>query len=401
MATRSYLLVIPWSSHFAGGVNIVVKGLAAALRADTDFEPIIAIETWGERYGRVVGDELLFQFALIGSDRLSARMRALLLLPWRLWRLHRVLTRLNAEVVNFHYVTDAALGVALLKRLGLYHGRYVLSFHGSDAQQPSDLVKKMAYRIILKTADAIVAVSNGLSARVSKEMDIAPTSVSVVLNGTDLNVFRPDATSSSDFVAHVPSEFVLSISSYVPRKNLGCLLRAFANLANRRPSLCLCIAGDDGPELVPLRQQSAELGLTERVRFYVSLQPEDVAHLIARARLVVQTAWSEGLPLAVIEAGAVGTPVAVSDIPGHDELVQDGITGRMFPPDDDAACTLAMEELLSEPSAAQAMADRLRARIVRELTWSSCARNYLEVLGLDARLPSTPPAKTSADSPTD
>ncbi len=393
MQPSTYLFVIPWASHHAGGVNIVVKSLAATLRVETPLAPLIAIDTWGAFEPHLADGDLPFQFGLIGAAGIGARVRALLALPVRLARLRRLLVSRNVAVANFHYVTDAAFGVAILKRLGLYRGRLVLSFHGEDAKPPADRVRRLTYRLMFANADALVAVSHGLAHKVSAAFDLPLARVSVVYNGVDQQVFRPGASSPSIAVAAMPTPFLLSVGSYIPRKNPRCLLDAFARIAAANPALHLCFAGADGPERLPLLAEAARLGLAERVHCLVSLGVVETAHLMASALAVVQTARAEGLPLAVIEAGAVGTPLAVSRIIGHDELIEDGPTGRMFESDDAAGCARVLAELLADPATARSRADAFRRRIERDFTWSVCAGNYLRVLGL---APPTLAATTAA-----
>ena len=382
MSARTYLLVIPWPSHYAGGVNVVVQNLALTLCSESDLRPVIAVDVWGEASPRVGSDgDLVFQFSVLAGGFLGL-LKSVLALPRRLLGLWRYLRHEAVEVVNFHYVTSASFGVALLKSVGLYRGRLVLSFHGEDAKWARSWLERMAVRFAIRQADALIAVSRGLAGRVARAFNLPAEHVSVIYNGVDHQVFHPAAYTTSSRVLSLPTPFIVSISSYIPRKNLGCLLDAFAILADEHPELHLCVAGADGPEREPLLARAEELGLSSRVHLLVSLSPAETAHLIARSVACVQPARAEGLPLAVLEAGAVCRPVALSRISGHEELVVHDESGLFFPSDEPRACALAIQALLSDPQRAERMACALHARTLAEFTWRRCVTGYLHVLGL-------------------
>jgi glycosyltransferase involved in cell wall biosynthesis len=76
--------------------------------------------------------------------------------------------------------------------------------------------------------------------------------------------------------------------------------------------------------------------------------------------------WWEGLPLTVLEAMAAGAVVVASDLPGHREILEDGVQGRIAPPGDDARFAAVIEELLADSAERQRLVaaahERVRAR---------------------------------------
>lgn len=81
-----------------------------------------------------------------------------------------------------------------------------------------------------------------------------------------------------------------------------------------------------------------------------------MAVLLSKAALFVQTSLTESLPLALLEAGASGTPAFVSDTPGHWDLARNYRTGRLFPLGDPSACAAAIAAMLDDPKAAARVA---------------------------------------------
>jgi glycosyltransferase involved in cell wall biosynthesis len=116
-----------------------------------------------------------------------------------------------------------------------------------------------------------------------------------------------------------------------------------------------------------------------RIHFFVGLQREAVAYLLASAELCVQAALAESFPLAVLEAGATGTPLAATNISGHDELIEDRATGRLFRSADPADCHRVISEMLSDPHATRAVAVALRSLVLDSFTWKHCVCAYGEL----------------------
>lgn len=97
------------------------------------------------------------------------------------------------------------------------------------------------------------------------------------------------------------------------------------------PEIELVIAGD-GPQRRELEERGRALGVSEKVRFvgYRS----DVPELIASFDTYVLPSLWEGLPLALLEALAQGTPIVATTVGGNPEIVEDGTNGFLVPPAD-------------------------------------------------------------------
>ncbi len=90
----------------------------------------------------------------------------------------------------------------------------------------------------------------------------------------------------------------------------------------------------DGSLLSNLRAEASRLGVSERVEFTGSVT--DVLSHLQWAHLLILTSLSEGLPGAILEAGAAGLPTVAVDVGGVREAVSDGVSGLVTPPDHDA-----------------------------------------------------------------
>lgn len=369
VARPTALLVLPWSARHQGGVTSVVEQILDHWDSNDPIVPRLVVNSWESPVLRKEAGELTFRFDLLGTLKPSTMLKTLARAPLTLFHTASLLRRLNAVVVNFHYVGLSPLGIAVLRRFGLYRGRLILSFHGTDVCVPETPLQRLLIKYILRSADAVVACSNGLATRMVPTLGISRDRISVIYNGVDVDMFRPDPPKVDTLAGKIPKRYLVSVGAYIPRKAHDVLLAAYSEIAKAIPDLDLCIVGADGSCREALIAQCAALGLSNRVHLFVNVSPTAVAHLLAQADLFVQTSRAEGLPLAVLEAGAVGVPIAATRIPGHEELIFNGETGRLFAPDDPHDCAAVVAAMLDDLDKARSMGIAFRQRVRSELTW--------------------------------
>ncbi len=163
------------------------------------------------------------------------------------------------------------------------------------------------------------------------------------------------------------AELIVTVGRYAPEKNQALLLAAVAHLATRRPALRALLVGSGEPEfeeelaadLVRLGAQGVATITGER---------SDAVDITAAADVFCLSSDSEGLPLALLEALSLGTPVVSTDAGGVRDAIVDGETGLIVPVGDREALEAAIDRLLADPE--------LRARLVRnghELVDRTCS----------------------------
>lgn len=99
----------------------------------------------------------------------------------------------------------------------------------------------------------------------------------------------------------------------------------------------------------------------------------------AAASVYVQPSRRETLGLAALEAMAIGLPVVASAVGGLTEVVEDGVTGVLVPPEDPEALAAAVAGLLRDPGRARRMGAAGRARVAERFTISAMAERMLEI----------------------
>ncbi len=143
------------------------------------------------------------------------------------------------------------------------------------------------------------------------------------------------------------------------QKNHASLIRAFAKLADKYPQDNLLIYGKGELE-DSLQQLITHLGLQNRV--FLMGQSEDIASVLAGAKLFVLSSDYEGMPNALMEALVAGVPSISTDCPcgGPRELIKHGENGLLVPCQDEQALIQAMDKMLSNPQQAATLAANAR-----------------------------------------
>ena len=146
---------------------------------------------------------------------------------------------------------------------------------------------------------------------------------------------------------------VVSVGRLVPKKGHDLLIAAVAQLAERGLAVRCEILGD-GPELARLQALVAERGVADRVMLRGAAGRTEVDAALARAAAfalpcrVAADGDEDGLPLAILEAMAASLPVVTTPIAGIPEVVTDGVSGLLVPPDDVDALSAALGRVLSD-----------------------------------------------------
>jgi glycosyltransferase involved in cell wall biosynthesis len=148
---------------------------------------------------------------------------------------------------------------------------------------------------------------------------------------------------------------LLGVARLVPKKGIEVLLAALAALPPELHWRYEHVGG--GPLLDALAAQAARLGLASRVTWRGPLPQDQVvaayraADLFVLAHRIAPDGDRDGLPNVLLEAGALELPVVASRIGAVPELIEDGVNGRLVPPDDPQALAIALAALICDPAA--------------------------------------------------
>ncbi|HEV8643047.1 MAG TPA: glycosyltransferase family 4 protein [Methylomirabilota bacterium] len=371
------VLHVAESAGLAGGEAYLVR-LATALDRRRFALTVVVPETGA----------LTERLAALGVPTFVVPLHTRLLSPRTLWQLGQVFRRERPMIVQSHGARTNVYAKIAARLVGV--PVVLATVHNSLFDYEVGALRRRLYvaaeRLTGPLAHRVVAVSHAVGRDLVARYRLPAEQVVVIQNGIDPARFvpeRPPAAARAELGLSPDTRLIGLVGRLTRQKGPDLLVAALPTLVTSWPQLRCLFVGDGmlGPEL---RRRAAALGLASHCVF---LGPRhDVADLVAILDVVVLPSRSEGLPFALLEAMALAKPVVATRVGGNPEVVEDGRTGLLIPPEDPVALARAVLFLLDRPAEAAAMGRRGRERVVRdfsltrsvgalqELYWSAASR---------------------------
>ncbi len=235
----------------------------------------------------------------------------------RPWQLQGALRRAKPDLVHTHLVhADVYGAVSTLTPI-------VSTKHNPDPFRAGPW--RFAERMLARRARRIVAISDAVRRFNVEDVGLPEEKIEVIHYGLDA---LPEPWAENPELP-IPDDapLLLCVARLAPQKGVDTAIRALPSI----PDATLLVLGE-GPERARLEALAHELGVAERI-----LMPGrvgDVAALYRRCDVLVHPARWEGFGLAMLEAMLAGRPVVAADAGSAPELVADGMTGFLFPPEE-------------------------------------------------------------------
>jgi glycosyltransferase involved in cell wall biosynthesis len=241
----------------------------------------------------------------------------------------------------------------------------------------ADRLRYVKFRIIDRRASHAVFVSSSLRDSFQDFGHFKRLQTHVVHNGIDATLFRPAPDRSFRRELGVEDDEVLvgAIGNIRVSKAYPVLLQAAAQLRRetRRCRFVIVGRGDDSLHDDLLRQRR-ELGL-ERDVILAGFR-EDIPRVMNNLDVYVLSSSAEGFSLTTVQAMACGIPVLATRCGGPEEIVDDGETGMLVPPNDPAALARAIETLVADPGMRARFGTAGRATVERRFALRSMVSGY-------------------------
>ncbi len=255
--------------------------------------------------------------------------------------------------IHAHFGTNSAEIVLLARSVG--GPTYSFTVHGADEW---DMPRQLKLREKLEHASFVVAISSFTK---SQMMRWARTEdrdkVKVVHCGLDAPAFDAPLTPVPD------NQRIVCVGRLCIEKGQDVLVQAVAELAKRGVRAEVELVGD-GPLRPRIESLISMHGLQKQVTLAGWASSADVFDKLRAARVMALPSTSEGLPVVIMEALALGRPVITTYIAGIPELIRDGQEGFLLPAGDLSALVNALERALLTPaSTLTAMAAMGRERV--------------------------------------
>ncbi len=259
------------------------------------------------------------------------------------------------RIVHAHWWVPA--GLAASGETARRQIPFALSLHGTDLRLLAKLpLARPLARRVFRRARAVLPVSTALRDEIGR-LRLGGGPPDVLPMPADADAFRP---ATDDEGRNGPASFVVA-ARLTPQKRVEVAIRAMTMLTRADPAPVLHVAGD-GPERASLESLARSCGLGERVVFHGMLAPTELARIFRRARAVVVPSVGEGYGLTLVEGALCGTPGVGARSGGVTDLIEPGVTGLLFEPNDAEGLAGELDRLVADSELARELGRRARVR---------------------------------------
>ncbi len=363
-------------------------GLLQALSQQTEVEPVLFVAASEAEEARRL-------FPGWEISELPCTQSAWLSTPRGLTRLIACLLAIQMEkyptldlVHSLEAYPTGLVGHWLSRRTGCKH---ILTAHGTYGIAASQhRLDRLAYRSVLRQAEAICPVSNGTAVQMQRLFgkELHGKRITPIWNGNDFTHKIPLDVPRQ--ISDTSRPVLLTVGDVKPRKGQDVSLAAFKIVQQEFPEAEYWLAGDDHPGSAFTRQlkESIQKEGLRGVRFLGMVSDEELQRCYRDASVFVLTPRQvgvnfEGFGLVYLEAGAYGLPIVASRSGGAPEAVRDGETGLVAGEGDVDGTAEAILRLLRDGELRRRLGEANR-RWAEELTWERAAKEqhrvYLEIL---------------------
>jgi glycosyltransferase involved in cell wall biosynthesis len=352
------------SSFGVGGQERVALDLAVRQRAEG--HRVLAISLAPAPDGPLAAE---FIRAAVAVRRVAKGDGVDLSLPLRLaW----LLWREEIDLVHTHNPQPLIYGAPAARLVGTC---VVHTKHGAN---PDGGRRLHLRRAAARLTAAYVAVSDATAAITRRMREVSEERLHIIPNGIDVANYRPDEEARTAVRRELgipPAAWVVgTVGRLVPEKDQALLLRAMAPLLNEDTRLVIV---GDGPEAGALAAAVAQVPGGRFV--HLTGMRRDVPRVLAALDTFALSSKTEQLPLVIPEAMASALPVVSTAVGGISTVVEDGSTGFLVPPGNEAALRGRLALLAAQRTFARECGGRGRALALSRYSADRMARDYLQL----------------------
>ncbi|MBU2964978.1 glycosyltransferase [Amphritea sp. 2_MG-2023] len=292
-------------------------------------------------------------------------------------QVRRLLKKIKPDLLNVHY----ASGYGTTARLVGY-SPWLLSVWGSDVYDfpEKSFVHKWLVRKNLLSADAVASTSNCMAEQVRT---IVPElgEISITPFGVDMQSYKDKEGASFVSEKAAGELWVGTVKAMSPKYGVDTLIKAFAitrrQLMEENPKLGACLRlrlVGGGEQIDVLKKLTVSEKVAEVTSFLGPVPHSKVPSVLSDLDIYValSRADSESFGVAVIEAGAAGCPVVVSNAGGLPEVTLDGVTGFVVPRENPTAAADAIYKLVLDFNLRVKMGRAGASHVAENYDWQTC-----------------------------
>jgi len=252
------------------------------------------------------------------------------------------------DVIFCHFGPNGLRG-SIMRDLGLIQGKLCTVFHGFDLTGYLQREGDHAYDELFQLGDLFLPISDRWKQKLIA-LGCPPEKIQVHHMGIDCDkfMFTPRQISADGVIQ------IVTVCRLVEKKGVEYGIRAVAHIRDRYPKIQYTIIGD-GPLKSDLEMLVAELKISDMVHLVGWKQQDEVIEILNQSQIFLSPSVTacnsdqEGIPVALMEAMAMGMPVVSTFHSGIPELIEDGISGYLVPERDIDGLAAKIWTLIQHP----------------------------------------------------
>jgi N-acetyl-alpha-D-glucosaminyl L-malate synthase BshA len=280
-------------------------------------------------------------------------------------RMSEVAEYYELDLLHVHYAIPHSVSALLARQMLAARGRklpFVTTLHGTDITLVGlDRSYLPITRFGIEESDGVTSISQYLKDKTLEEFQIENL-IQVIPNFVNCDVYKPFVDKETrdqarEHYAYPGEKILIHLSNFRPVKRVTDVVKTFAKIVERVPARLLLVG--DGPDRSSAEWLALNLGIQDRISFLG--KQESVNELLPVADLMLMPSELESFGLAALEAMACKVPTIATNVGGVPELIEDGVTGRLFPVGATESMANAAIDLLTHAEKLEAMANAGRA----------------------------------------
>ncbi|MGA2672148.1 MAG: N-acetyl-alpha-D-glucosaminyl L-malate synthase BshA [Terracidiphilus sp.] len=292
------------------------------------------------------------------------------------------------DLLHVHYAIPHSVSALLARQMLAARGRrlpFVTTLHGTDITLVGlDRSYLPIIRYAIQESDGVTSISSYLKEKTIEDFGVT-RGIEVVTNFVNCDVYTPIKDEAARAAARLklvrPDEAILMhLSNFRPVKRVLDVVKVFAQVAREVPAQLVLVG--DGPDRSAAEWLAHDLGIHARIHFMG--KQDRVNELLPLADLMLMPSELESFGLAALEAMACKVPSIATRVGGVPELIDDGVTGLLYPVGDVDAMAAGAIGLLKDRNRLEAMREAGRKtaqqRFCSSLVVPHYVRYYEQVL---------------------
>ena len=305
-------------------------------------------------------------------------------------QLTRILKKIKPDIVHTHTPKAGLIGMWAAKLAGVPIRLHTIA--GLPWVESSGIMRKVLIFVEKLTAFAAHEIfpNSFVQKKFMESLNIANGKMKVLGKGSS-NGINTEHFSINDSILqaalHLKNQAKLSSNGWVwifvgrivKDKGIAELLDAFTELSQRFPEDQLWMVGAPEPDLDPLEEKHQSI-LNNHPQIKCWGFQQDIRPYLAAAKVLTFPSYREGFPNVPLQAGAMGCMLLLSDINGCNEIVENGVDGKLVPTKDRNQLLKAMMESRLNPEKTNEFSKNIQQKIIdnynQKTLWQILLKEY-------------------------